>query len=206
MKFPQACVLMFAKEPVAGKVKTRLITSLGADGAKDLHIQLLQRQIDVLEHSSLCHKQLWVNANPQHSVFKKFSGERKRQSGADLGEKMCNAAKSALQDFKQVVIIGSDCPDIDEAYLQQALEALVSGNDVVLGPAQDGGYVLVGLSRLIPEIFEDVSWGSEKVLRQTQSRLQANNIVWQELPERFDIDRPEDLEKLSAFDLIPEYK
>lgn len=195
MKFPRACVAVFAKEPVAGKVKTRLIPALGAEGALTVHLDLMDRIFTVLNNLVLCPTQLWVSANPSHSAFAKFTGEHKLQAGADLGQKMNNTANNVLIDYESVVIIGSDCPQMDEDYLLLALKAL-QDHDLVFGPAMDGGYVLIGMNQACPAVFEGVEWGTERVLQQSRERLTRHNLSWHELPPLFDIDRPEDLEML----------
>jgi uncharacterized protein len=197
MKFPKACIVVFAREPIAGKVKTRLIPALGAEGAKQVHLQLISKIFDLIDHNPLCPAQLWVDNNPLHPSFEAFKGEHKVQSGDDLGQRMLNAAAEVLKDYSSVVLIGSDCPQLDERYLEQALQALEKKNiQAVFGPATDGGYVLIGMKKIIPQIFELIDWGSDKVMQQTRERLQANNIAWHELSALSDIDRPEDLKLL----------
>ncbi len=105
---------------------------------------------------------------------------------------MYNALLLGLKSYSKVLVVGSDCPFIDEAYLQQALASLNQA-DVVLGPALDGGYVLIGAGRVHPEWFSGVKWGSAKVLAQTRERLESTGSNWRELEALTDIDRPEDL-------------
>ena len=204
-RFPQSRILLFAREPVAGQVKTRLIPALGEAGAADLHVQLLRRQIRVLRDSELCPAELWVDRNPEHPEFLSFPGACYCQTGADLGEKMSNAACQVLSraGCEQVVLIGSDCPGLDAAYLEQALAALERGCEVVLGPAGDGGYVLIGLRQAQPYLFEGVNWGSDQVLEQTLTRVKNAALSCGLLPERVDIDRPEDLNALPEYDIYP---
>ena len=167
-RYPKSCIAMFTRAPVLGQVKTRLIPALGEQGALDIHLQLMNRQIEVLNKSSLCSAQLWVDQSIEHSALNKFQGELKIQKGESLGEKMYDAVQVVLQDFSTVVIIGSDCPGIDIIYLEQALQALEKkAVEVVLGPALDGGYVLIAMKQLQQEIFQDIDWGSEDVLQQT---------------------------------------
>ena len=118
------------------------------------------------------------------------------QCGADLGQRMQQSAELALATASGVVIVGSDCPFIDADYLQRACTALQQGHDCVLGPADDGGYVLIGLRRVHQQLFSDIPWGTGAVLDITRQRLA--NLGWHhfELPTLADIDRPEDLSKL----------
>ena len=196
-RYPNSCIAMFARAPVLGQVKTRLIPALGEQGALDMHLQLMNRQIEVLNQSSLCSAQLWVDRSIDHQAFNKFLGELKLQQGESLGEKMFYAAQVVLQKFTKVVIIGSDCPGIDAIYLEQALQALdAKTSDVVLGPALDGGYVLIAMKQPQLEIFQDIDWGSEFVLKQTLNKLQAEGIGFSTLPPLMDIDTPENLKSL----------
>lgn len=200
MKYPEGCIVLFAREPVEGKVKTRLIPVLGSKGAMELHCQLIQNQLEILSDSNISAFELWVEGNPRHPVFENNRDHgRYRQLGADLGEKLHTMAIEVLGRSQQLVIIGSDCPWIDEAYLDDAFSTLKQGIDVVIGPASDGGYVLIGMSRVLPDIFRDINWGTEEVLTQTRQRLQQANLQWGELAELADIDRPEDLLKIEDF-------
>lgn len=191
---PDSCIVMFARAPVLGQVKTRLIPALGEQGALDMHLQLMNRQIEVLNQSQQCAKQLWVDLDIEHPAFKNFDGEVKLQVEGSLGDKMCHAAQKVLQQFSKVVLIGSDCPALDEDYLQQALHSLgKNAMDVVLGPALDGGYVLIAMKKVPLEVFQDISWGSELVLEQTINKLNAGSLKFSMLSPLMDIDTPEDL-------------
>jgi glycosyltransferase A (GT-A) superfamily protein (DUF2064 family) len=116
--------------------------------------------------------------------------------------RLYHALACALTRYQSVVIIGSDCPFIDEGYLRQAFQLLQAGNQVVLGPATDGGYVLIAANKVDAGLFENIEWGCERVLAQTRKQLQALDWTWSELKPLSDIDRPEDLPllvKLPAF-------
>ncbi len=193
-QYSDSCIVMFARAPMLGQVKTRLIPALGEQGALDMHLQLMQRQIEVLNKSSLCSSQLWVDQIQTHPAFVGFHGEVKQQKGINLGEKMFHAARCVLEQFSKVVIIGSDCPEIDGAYLEQALLELDKSKiDVVLGPAIDGGYVLIAMKQSHKEIFQDIDWGSELVLQQTVNKLEECGLCYFMLPTLRDIDTEEDL-------------
>ncbi len=201
MNYPDAGILFFTKEPVAGQVKTRLIPALGAEGAMNLHCKLIERQLSFLNKKSVCNFELWVDGDPRHPVFEhSFDSGRFTQKGQNLGEKMQNAAQQALDRFSMVVIIGSDCPWLDTDYLNNAFTILSAENEVVIGPADDGGYVLIGMSKCNPEIFSGINWGSDQVFTETIRRLNYQNIPWGELSSLPDIDRPEDLELLKGID------
>jgi rSAM/selenodomain-associated transferase 1 len=205
MKFPNACILQFAKEPRAGHVKTRLISALGDTGALQLHKMLLRHTWDTLNAFQLAPMQLWSDSSEPVAFFNTLCPpvqEPSVQQGVDLGQRMSHAIEQALLQYEMVIVVGSDCPLLDVGYLAEAFESLQQGNDVVLGPASDGGYVLIGMRQFYPELFENVSWGSDQVLSQTRERLRSITCQWHELPERWDVDRPEDLEKLSAQELF----
>ena len=111
---------------------------------------------------------------------------------------MAAALEGALTRHRQVVLIGSDCPLMDAAYLEEAFSTLAGGHDMVLGPAEDGGYVLIGTAVPLPGgLFEDIDWGTDRVLAQTRTRIQALGISHRELPVLWDLDRPTDLNRLA---------
>lgn len=203
MKFPDAVILLFAREPVPGAVKTRLIPMLGEAGTMDLYCQLLARQMTLLSGNDLCPAELWTDGDPEHSAFAEFKGDRRRQQGMDLGERMLNAAGDALWRYRRVILIGVDCPAMDESYLGAALEALDAGNNAVVGPAWDGGYVLLGMRESKPPVFSGIDWGSDQVMRQTEARLEEQGYRYSVLPALQDVDRPEDLEQLAEYGIYP---
>ena len=118
------------------------------------------------------------------------------QTGADLGERMFSAMEQSLDNYRHVMLAGSDCIDLAVADLDLAREKLVEGYDVVLGPSLDGGYHLIGLSRLYRELFTGIEWGTDRVLQDTRERVAQLDLTLYELPERRDLDRPEDLKYL----------
>ena len=199
-QYPDSCIAMLARAPVLGKVKTRLIPALGEQGALDMHLHLMCRQIEVLNTLSnemRCNSQLWVDQDIEHPEFKKFNGEMKLQQGNDLGEKMYHAGQAVLREFSRVLIIGSDCPGLDEAYLEQALQTLEDEEtDIVIGPALDGGYVLIAMKQACKEIFQDIDWGTEQVLQQTLDKCHSNGLRLVRLSPLRDIDTAEDLKSL----------
>ena len=201
MKYPGARIALFAREPIVGKVKTRLIPALGANAALAVYEQLLQRQIHVLQAQSLCRSSLWVEGDLQATVFQQSGLALFRQEGSDLGQRLYHASVTILREEEAIILIGSDCPDLDESYLAQALQALYSGTEVVIGPAMDGGYVLLGLRQTGPTLFTEVDWGSAQVLQQTLERVRALGLDYRLLTALNDIDRAEDLQGYP--DLVP---
>lgn len=198
--FPNARLLIFAKAPVAGQVKTRLIPPLSATEAAQLHARFIRQTLSVAGESSLCPVQLWCSPQPRHPFFidcrRSFCVSLHAQHGADLGERMRQAAASALAGSDYALLIGCDCPALTAAYLRHALTALKKGYNAVLGPAEDGGYVLLGLRHAEPELFGGIAWGTETVLDNTRSRLRRLRWRWHELAVQWDVDRPEDLVRL----------
>lgn len=119
------------------------------------------------------------------------------QRGPDLGARMHNALSDALHGVGRAVLIGTDCPELDAAYLDAAFDAL-DGHDAVLGPAADGGYVLIGLRRPAPTLFTRIAWGTGTVLAETRAGLRAAGLSWRELPTLRDLDEIADLDHFPA--------
>ncbi len=167
-------VMVFARAPTPGEAKTRLIPALGAAGAAALHLG----DPFFLE----CERRLGASLHPQ--------GE------GDLSARMQRAFESALARSRRAILVGSDIPVLSARYLRDADQALGRGDEIVIGPAEDGGYVLIGLSRCDPELFRDIPWGGSEVLAETRRRIAALGWRVTELPALWDVDRPEDLERL----------
>ncbi len=194
-------ILVFARAPVAGKVKTRLIPALGAKGAAALHRRLTRQALTAAVESKLGAVILFCAPDTRHSFFRRLKSEfgvpLRSQQGIDLGERMHHAMAFALSRHRAALLIGSDCAEIDPAYLHRAAARLNSGDaSIVLGPAMDGGYVLIGASRLDCRLFHRVPWGTGRVLAVTRSRLRELGWRWDELATLGDVDRPEDLARL----------
>ena len=191
---PQGRVLVFARAPVAGASKTRLIPALGAEGAARLSARLLRHTLETARDLPL---ELWCSPSTDHPVFARSAADfrlpLRAQRGADLGARMLNAVTESLRGAPWVIVIGCDCPQLTREDLAAAAAALESGYDAALGPAQDGGYYLLGLCRAQPALFHKVAWGTGRVLGQTRTRLREAGWHWHELPVRRDVDRPEDL-------------
>jgi rSAM/selenodomain-associated transferase 1 len=206
MQFADARILIFAKAPAPGLAKTRLIPVLGAEGAARLQGRLLQRVVSELTSQRLCPVFCLCAPNTDHPLFNSITShypvELQPQSEGDLGERMYQAACSALRYADQVILVGSDCPVLSADYVLRAMEKLQRGADAVVGPAEDGGYVLLGLKRIALELFADVPWGSAQVLAMTRRRLQGLGWNWAELEMLWDVDRPEDLDRLFQSDCL----
>lgn len=187
-------ILIFARAPVPGAAKTRLIPALGAEGAAELSARLLRRTLEIARDWPLA---LWCSPTTQHPLFAQCAGEFGTtlcpQRGENLGQRMHDAFVATLAEVPWAVLIGCDCPELGADDLRQAVAALQDGADAVLGPAADGGYYLIGLRRPVAALFEGVDWGTERVLSQTRARLRDSACRWHELSLRRDLDRPEDL-------------
>jgi rSAM/selenodomain-associated transferase 1 len=194
-------LVIFARAPRAGQVKTRLVPIFSAEEARVLHMALLgdvlERSVRALEGRATVFL-AWSETLAVVSKADAFPPEVKveTQSGRDLGERMALAIQSKLRDgFKRVVILGSDSPTLPASHLTGAFDALREV-EVVLGPAADGGYYLVGMSHLHLEIFRDMQWGSAGVLAATHQRLKKSGTRYTDLGMWHDVDTPEDVGRL----------
>lgn len=203
---PETAICVFARAPVAGAAKTRLIPLLGAAGAAALQGRLIAQALATACAAAPQQLELWCAPDAGHpllqSLARQFDAQLQVQQGADLGERMAFAVDAALRRATQVLLIGSDCPALTAGHLQQAAAALRAGSDAVLVPAEDGGYALIGLSRNAPELFADITWGGPEVLAQTRARLRECGLRGHELETLWDVDRPEDFLRLQRSGLL----
>lgn len=191
------CLLIFTRNPELGKVKSRLAQGVGQENALAIYKKLLQHTQEVVTQVN-CER--WVGYSVTirtndlwpETDFKKF-----KQEGADLGKRMSHAFETAFAaGHTKVIIVGSDLYDLRPTHIEDAFTALQK-NDVVLGPAQDGGYYLLGMKSLIPEVFSDKEWGTETVYKDTLDNLQTKSVHLLETLN--DIDYARDLEPYSEF-------
>ncbi|WP_339522449.1 TIGR04282 family arsenosugar biosynthesis glycosyltransferase [Pseudomonas sp. EA_35y_Pfl2_R111] len=194
---------MLARAPVPGRVKTRLIPALGAQGACDLQRLLLERALQLPAYG-FSERFLWLDDLPDaglQQLAQNLGWTLVEQPAGDLGERMRRIATLGLAESDAVILIGNDCPALDGSYLQAACDALQK-QPVVIGPAEDGGYVLLGLRRMTASLFSDMPWGTERVFAITLQRLQQ--LGWRPalLTTLWDVDRPEDLSRLAALDIL----
>jgi len=198
-KHPDAVLMIFSKAPIPGQVKTRLIPELSAEQAAELHAELSTKTLQRAIESKLCPVQLWCSPTTDHAFFSASAATYpitlRQQHGADLGERMHRAFCSALADYSHALLMGCDCPSLTGQDLEQALTALKQDNEVVLAPAEDGGYVLIGLNHPHPELFDNMRWGTATVLEQTRNRIERYKLRHHELGEQWDLDTPADLER-----------
>jgi rSAM/selenodomain-associated transferase 1 len=190
-------LIIFAKAPIPGSVKTRLQPTVSEEDAATLQTYFIQQTLELACTLKEVDIELWCTPDDSHPCFqqcaRKYGITLKQQQGNDLGERMANALQEALANYQQVVIIGSDCPELTPAYLMEALLRLKQGTTAVIGPANDGGYVLLGLRCYAPSLFANINWGSDQVLFETRQKLQKLGWKWHELNTLRDIDTPVDL-------------
>ena len=201
-KYPDAVLMIFCKAPIAGQVKTRLTTELTGEQAMQVHVELVQRTLQLATLSNLCPVQLWCTPSTDHSFFTEASQAYhvilQQQQGVDLGARMHNAFCRALDSYSSALIIGCDCPSLTLPDLEAALIALNQENCCVLAPAEDGGYVLIGLNQPHPELFDNMTWGTELVLEHTRARIEQYNLRYHALKQQWDLDTPKDLARYRA--------
>lgn len=199
MKYHDTVILLFAKAPVAGKVNTRLIPDIGVQEATKLQHDLIHQRLSMLKQANLCAVSLMCSPEVQDDYFvyckEHYPINLLAQSGTDLGVRMFNGIKQALQEYRYCIVIGTDAPALDEVLINQAIEHLKTESEVVFVPAEDGGYVLVGLQKPYEFLFQDISWGSAEVMQQSRNKLNDNNISFNELDTCWDIDRLEDYQR-----------
>lgn len=200
--------MVFARAPVAGAAKTRLIPLLGAAGAAALHGRLITRALATARAAQPAALALWCAPDAAHpllqSAAQHYAAVLQIQSGADLGARMAHAFAATLQHASCAICIGADCPALTTQHVHDAAAALRAGNDAVFVPAEDGGYALIGLTRPQPRLFAGIAWGSAQVMAQTRDRLRECNLRWRELETLWDVDRPEDYHRLQQSGLLNE--
>jgi rSAM/selenodomain-associated transferase 2/rSAM/selenodomain-associated transferase 1 len=187
---------IFARFPEPGRAKTRLIPALGPAGAAQLHAEMVRhtlRRVDELDGRHGVSLEVWF-AGGNTEWFRAAFGERcyRRQTEGDLGARMAHAFGAMLADARAAVIIGTDCPALTARIVSDAFGAL-RDHDLVLGPATDGGYYLIGLRRPIPDLFDRMSWGTSGVLSETLARAERLGLGVHLLPSLDDVDEPSDL-------------
>jgi len=194
-------IAVFARAPMAGAAKTRLIPALGAQGAARLQRRLTLRAVRTAREAGLGPVTLWCAPDSQHRFFRalrQVTGvDCRTQPSGDLGARMLHAFRWHCGEGP-LLLIGTDCPALAADDLRVAAQALREGDDAVFLPAEDGGYVLIGLRRAQPALFDGIAWGSASVMDETRARLRAVGAAWREPTTLWDVDRPADLKRLAA--------
>jgi hypothetical protein len=194
-------VIVFAKAPIPGEAKTRLIPALGAEQAALLHAALAERAIETALKSQASWVELCATPDTTHLFFdqceERFNVELATQGEGNLGARMLRALGRKLKDDANAIIIGADCPALTPKLINAAADGLAT-HDVVLIPAEDGGYTLIGARRTHAGMFDGIDWGTDSVLAQQRHQLSVRGLTCIELETLWDVDRPEDLARVKA--------
>jgi rSAM/selenodomain-associated transferase 1 len=200
-------VALLAKAPIAGFAKTRLIPVLGARGAAVLQERLVERAVETACAAAIGPVTLWTTPDESHPVFQSIGARLgitlARQADGDLGARMLAAITAANTC---VLLIGSDCPALTLDHLRAAADVLRDRAPAVVIPAEDGGYALIGLRTSEPALFSDMPWSTPLVMNETRRRLRTLGLTWHEPVTLWDVDLPQDLERMRGIglhDLIP---
>ncbi|MBN2868944.1 MAG: TIGR04282 family arsenosugar biosynthesis glycosyltransferase [Flavobacteriaceae bacterium] len=186
-------IITFTRNPELGKVKTRLAKTIGNPSALAIYKKLLEHTESVLKPLT-CDKAVYYSVKiRENDIWDSTIYQKHQQNGEDLGERMANAFKNGFKsDYHKIVIVGSDLYDLKTEHINQAFEAL-KNNDIVLGPAEDGGYYLLGMKQFYPKLFQNKNWGTSSVLKETLDNLEQENVFL--LDTLNDIDVYDDIEK-----------
>jgi len=181
----ESLLVVMAKTPELGKVKTRLAKTLGDEYTLGVYEFLLNTTLNAVENSGLTARVYWTSRPNDHSgkIFLQIEG--------DLGEKMKAVFEDSFATFSPVIMIGTDCPDITSEILQQAEVALKEA-DCVFGPASDGGYYLIGMKHFYPSLFKNISWSTDRVLKQSIEICEKEGLKYRLLETLTDIDEEKD--------------
>ncbi len=194
-------VAVLAKAPIAGLAKTRLIPALGAEGAAALQRRLIERAIDTACKAALGPVVVWATPDSNHPVFQSARARPHVslavQAAGDLGARMLAAIVAA---HAPVLVIGTDCPALAADHLRTAAGVL-RGTDAVIIPVEDGGYALIGMRAAEPALFSGMPWGTPEVMDETRRRLRRLRLSWREPFLLWDVDLPEDLDRLRTLGL-----
>lgn len=198
------CLIVFTRYPEVGKTKTRLIPALGEKGATNLHRKMAEHTLanikELQKAYPLSTEVHFVGGNSD--LMQKWLGSGivyRNQAEGDLGWRITSAFHTAFSSgMESVAIIGTDCPGVNAKIIEQAFDHL-SRCDLVIGPATDGGYYLIGLRRLVPELFKEINWGTSEVLQKTLAIATSLDLAVALLPPLADVDRPEDISEVLGY-------
>ena len=187
-----------------------MIPLLGPEGSAALHARMVKHTLSIARKAHIGSVELQCDPDCDDD-FLRFCGNRYQadlasQTDGDLGERMASAAGTALSAHARVLLVGTDCPALTLRHLRNADQALRGGADAVFAPAEDGGYVMIGLTRLDKRLFEDIGWGTNHVLDETRARLRELGWRWDELETLWDVDRPADYQRLVESRLLDEHR
>ena len=189
-------LIIFVRKPELGKVKTRLAATMGEEKALAVYRKLLEHTHYISEGVKAERFVFYFDEIEENDLWSDGNFIKRLQSPGDLGEKMHNAFAGLFdEDYNDVAIIGSDCYELTTAIIEDAFEMLQQ-NDLVIGPANDGGYYLLGMKKLCMELFSNIEWSTEKVLAQTRAACISARLSYSLLPQLTDIDTEADLDSL----------
>ena len=192
----EALLIVFVKNPELGKVKTRLAATIGQQQALEIYRMLLQKTKESIENLPFVKVIYYSGYVDESDLWDNRLFSKALQCGGDLGEKMFDAFKSGFKaGYKSVGIIGSDCPDVSKELLLNAFLKLKT-NDLVIGPAKDGGYYFLGMNRLYKPLFFNKSWSTDRLLQETLQEARVLNLTTHILKTLSDIDEEKDLSHL----------
>jgi hypothetical protein len=192
-------LIIFTRNPELGKVKTRLAKTIGNEKTLEVYRDLLSHTMKVTQIVDCDKFVFYDNSIEPNDIWSNAIYEKRMQFGVDLGAKMQNAFQELFNlGYKNCVIVGSDLFDLQAKHIIETFDKL-ENNDAVIGPAEDGGYYLLGLKKIIPNIFFDKKWGTETVFSDTMKDLYAYSVDFLEILN--DIDTAEDLEKSNYYTL-----
>ncbi|GGI23826.1 hypothetical protein GCM10008119_09600 [Pedobacter mendelii] len=199
-KVTRTALIIFVRHPELGKVKTRLAKGIGDEKALAVYNLLLSHTQQITIPIN-CYKFIYYTDQVIENDIWTFPGYTKRQQfGADLGARISNSFKELFdQGFKRVMIIGSDCYQLQTAIIEQAM-ARLAVNDVVIGPTFDGGYYLLGLNRYVPELFRDKAWSTDQVTKETIATVNQLELTYSLMQKLHDVDEAADL-NLNGIDI-----
>jgi rSAM/selenodomain-associated transferase 1 len=198
---PEAvAIAILAKAP--GLAKTRLQSVLGEEGTAALQARLIARTLETARAAGTGPVTLWASPDTTHPALRTIALRPglslARQPEGDLGERMRVALASACP----ALVIGTDCPALTADHLRAAADVLRSGIDVVVVPVEDGGYALIGAREAYPQLFNDLAWSTATVMADTRRRMTETDLTWRELEQLWDVDVPEDLERLERMGFV----
>lgn len=203
-------ILVFGRSPVSGRAKTRLIPALGPQASADLYGLLIEHALTTAAAGNAAEVSLWLDMEPDTKTSERLLGrhdvEIRVQVPGDLGLRMHDALCRTLAAGALPLLMGSDVPSLTPAALEQAAQWLRHGRDVVLAPALDGGYGLVGVTRPLPDLFEDMPWSSAGVMAETRRRCLRDGIDLAELGWVWDVDEPADLARLDDIPQLADWR
>lgn len=188
-------VLIFAKNLIYGEVKTRLAVTTGNDIAFSVYSELLKHTQTITKDIYADKIVFYSDPIEGQDIWRNETYKKEIQQGKDLGERMQNAFAYVFENgYEEAIIIGTDCFELTSSIINKAFSHL-KDNDIVIGPAEDGGYYLLGMKKLHTELFQDISWSTAHVLQQTFANCSKKNLTYQLLQELSDIDDEKDLLK-----------